>query len=288
MKKRIFYMVIALMLTVITVAVPCLPAKAEEEELGWSRVEGATDTQKFYDYADEIYDESEKEINDKLMALSKKYNIDVVGVICDDYPAEYAAKGDPIREFAMDFYAYADYYHEGQFCYDGIIFMLTLRDRSYALVSTGFVEGAIDSEGTEYIFGQVREDLSEDYFATAFREYANQVDVFMEAYEKGEPYINGKVPRTTGDWILYIGIVVGLALLIAFIRVSSLKADLKSVAKKTTATDYIVPGSLSLRKEKDYFLYRTTTRVKIESSSSSSGRSSSSSGRSFSGSSGHF
>jgi uncharacterized membrane protein YgcG len=66
-----------------------------------------------------------------------------------------------------------------------------------------------------------------------------------------------------------------------------LKAQLKSVAVKTEASDYIVPGSFNLRNSRDFFLYKTVSRVKRESSSSS-GSSHSSGGRSSSGGGGHY
>ena len=46
---------------------------------------------------------------------------------------------------------------------------------------------------------------------------------------------------------------------------------MKTAVKKTSAADYMEPGSFHLTKKRDYYLYTTTQRVKHEKQESSSG-----------------
>ncbi|MFA5586504.1 MAG: hypothetical protein WDA02_08180 [Saccharofermentanales bacterium] len=55
-------------------------------------------------------------------------------------------------------------------------------------------------------------------------------------------------------------IALALALLIALISVSGMKAKLKSVKKERTANQYVRQGSMNLRSQSDLFLHRNVTR----------------------------
>ena len=90
-----------------------------------------------------------------------------------------------------------------------------------------------------------------------------------------------------------LGIGIGAPCLIALAICSTFKAQMKTAKEKTTAEEYVVPGSAALRVRDDRFINRTETRVPIQTHSSSgrggsSGGSSFHSGGGFSGSSGKF
>ena len=63
---------------------------------------------------------------------------------------------------------------------------------------------------------------------------------------------------------LVIGIIAGVV--VAFI----LKGQLKSVKKRHTAREYVREGSMNIRRAGDFFLYRTVSKTKRQSSSSGS------------------
>ena len=56
-----------------------------------------------------------------------------------------------------------------------------------------------------------------------------------------------------------ISILIGIA--IAFVAVSVMKSQLKSVRRQTAANQYVTPGSLDLRVSTDQYLYENTTRT---------------------------
>ena len=56
----------------------------------------------------------------------------------------------------------------------------------------------------------------------------------------------------------------GIAFIVALIICSVKAASMKTAVKKTSAADYMEPGSFHLTKKRDYYLYTTTQRVKGE------------------------
>ena len=81
--------------------------------------------------------------------------------------------------------------------------------------------------------------------------------------------------------LLFIALIAG-AVLSFLIPMSVLKGQLKSVAPKAAATDYLRKGSMNLRVERDMFLFRNVSRV-AKPKNNSSGTHRSSSGRSHGG-----
>lgn len=59
--------------------------------------------------------------------------------------------------------------------------------------------------------------------------------------------------------LLLISIVIGVA--IGFVVVSVLKGQLRSVRRQSGAADYLAAGSLTLRVNRDRYLYQNTTRT---------------------------
>ena len=59
--------------------------------------------------------------------------------------------------------------------------------------------------------------------------------------------------------LLLISIVIGVA--IGFVVVSILKSQLRSVRRQSGAANYLDAGSLTLRINRDRYLYQNTTRT---------------------------
>lgn len=68
-------------------------------------------------------------------------------------------------------------------------------------------------------------------------------------------------------------ISVGVGLVVAFIVVSIMKGQLKSVRKQSGAGNYIKEGSFKLTRSNDFFLYRTVTKTEKPRNNSSGSRS---------------
>lgn len=61
--------------------------------------------------------------------------------------------------------------------------------------------------------------------------------------------------------LIYIGGSVLLGVLAAFIFVKSVKSKHKTVNKKSSANDYVIPGSLNITQSYEAFLYKNVTKT---------------------------
>ncbi len=224
----------------------------------------------------------------KLQAVSREYGCDVVVLTVD------SLGGKSPTEYADDFFDYNGYGRNSSA--DGILFMLSMEDRDWAISTCGRCIQAFTDNGQEYMFGKMKGDLSRDRFAAALDTYADTCAELLAQYAQGKPYDR---PQSTFYKIMHVSVPAGvlLALAVGFvlagIPLGSMKAAINNVRWQKNACDYSRQGSMQVQQSYDQFLYHNTSRVKIESSSSSSsgGGSSthtSSSGHSHGGSSGKF
>ena len=247
-------------------------AAEESEKVG----KGCSDNYRIYDYTDAIDDSEEEQLEQRLWNISNKYGVDVAVIIDWERPSsiesEYSYKDEVWRtnEYAHQFYNAYEYSD------DGVIFALVQSDRSWGIQGFGALEKTIGSK-YDSIFEEMKSDLSADRYGDAVGVFADEMESLLAGFKT--QWIKDLA------FIIVVSLVIGL--IIGLIRASALKAQLKSVAVKTEASDYIVPGSFNLRNSRDFFLYKTVSRVKRESSSSS-GSSHSSGGRSSSGGGGHY
>ena len=194
---------------------------------------------------------------------------------------------------------------------DGVLLLLSMNERDYALVGHG--------DRGETICGYESSWLVEDEFLDNFRNndwYGGFAD-YLEAcgkqltkLENGEDITEGadiitgpngqeyhayNAPGESKPMPAGLKLLIGLGApsLIALIVCSTFKAQMKTAKERTTAEEYVVPGSATLRIREDRFVNRTETRTRINTDSGSgrggsSGGSSFHSGGGFSGRSGKF
>ncbi|MDO4733513.1 MAG: TPM domain-containing protein, partial [Bacillota bacterium] len=170
---------------------------------------------------------------------------------------------------------------------DGVVLMLSMRDRDYTLMCDGsFGNYAFTDAGREDLTEFFLDNFSDDDWYGGFDDYLDAADDFLVNAEEGNPYSEDHPAMSSSDRILGIAIRVAIILLvpliIAFIWVAVLTSKMKSVAAAVEASTY-VSGQLHLNQSYEHYTYSTETRTKIESSSgggSSSGSSGSASGTS--------
>lgn len=259
--------------------------------------------------------------------------IDEAGLLSDDQIAvledladsiSYAADMDVViltvdslgsktsEEFADDYY---DYHHYGIGPDNsGILLLLAMKDRDWAISTCGDAIYAVTDYGIEQIFSAIAPYLAKGQYYSAFLEFLDQVLDYYDAYLKGEP-IDGYVSEYTGPgsfevgtqetvvhspgkqesfghkFVRCFGIALVIGLIVSGINLLIQRSAMNTLRKQFGAQDYIVPGSFQPRNFRDIFLYSQQTRTRIESSSSSGGGSSvhrSSSGSSHGGGHGKF
>ena len=218
-------------------------------------------TERLADFADLLDDGQEEELEAKLDQVSEDYGCDVVVV------TEETLDGAVPQDYADDFFDYYGYgYGEGK---DGILFLVSMEDRDWALSTHGYGITAFTDAGIQYVGGQMLDSLADGDYAQAFRIYAACCDDLIDQARAGHPFDKDDVPRKPmSATVPLICIAIGAAL--GFATVQGMKAQLKSVHKAGSAANYVRPGSMNLTGKQDLFLYSHVNRVKRETKSSSS------------------
>lgn len=241
------------------------------------------------DDAELLTERQQEQLLEKLDSISEKRQMDVVVV------TEYSLDGKTSTEYADDFFAYNGYgYGED---HDGILLLIGMEDRDWAITTTGKAITVFTDAGQEYMTDRFVSYLSSGDYYTAFATYADLCDEFIEHYDETDTaYDINNLPKEPFPWgiigigSLFIGFIPGI------ITVSVMKGKLKTVKPQAAATAYTRQGSLKITQRTDLFLYNVVNRTARPqdtggSSGGHSGGSSthhSSSGTSHGGSHGHF
>ena len=217
----------------------------------------------------------------KLDDISEREQVDIVIVTID------SLEGYTSTEYADDFFDYNGY---GMGVgYDGILLLISMEDRDWAISTHGFGITAFSDAGQRYLVDQFIGDLSNGNYSIAFNKFADISENFIIQAKNNKPYDTSNLPKKPLSPYLPIYTTI-IGAFIAFIITGIMRLQLKSVYSESTASNYLKDNSLKISESKDLFLYANLSKTKIEKSQSSSGSSthSSSSGRSHGGSSGKF
>lgn len=261
MKKRIFSLLGILLLTVCLIQ----PAFASDS------------ITRLVDEADLLTEIEEAALSAKLDEISIRQNMDVVIVTV------YSTGERTATEYADDTYDYSGYSE------DGVLLLISMDDREWAISTSGYGITAFTDAGLDYLTDQFADRMSAGELNDAFHRFAELCDEFITQARTGSPYDSGNLPKKPFSPILTGIVSLGIGFVIAFFRMNKWKNQLYSVQARAEAKDYVKGGSLKLTEQKDLFLYRRVDRrEKSESSSGGSSTHTSSSGKTHGGASGSF
>lgn len=195
--------------------------------------------ERLYDDGDLLSDAEEALIRARLDGVSERLGFDILIVTADD-----CATADDYTMISR-----ADYYYDNSLVY--------LADDAAILV--------MDISGECYIrtYGRLGDKIEEelDRFRTPVKgsavngKYKSACESFVslcdEIITDASSFDLGKN--------LVISIIVGVVA--ALITVLGMIAKLKTVGKKTNASDYVRQGSMVINERRDIFLYRTVRRI---------------------------
>lgn len=232
-----------------------------------------------YDGANLLTSSKQQELNDRLNSLSHKHDFDIFVVTTQ------SLEGKTSTAYADDFFDEHMYgMGSGE---DGILLLISMENRDWAISTCGFGIQAFTDAGQEYMVSQFKPYLSDGDFDEAFDCFVDLCDDYIVQAKKGKPYDSSSLPKKPIQlyWIV-IAIIGGC--LVSFIIMMCFKAQLKTVRYQPYAGDYV--SNLKINRQQDLYLYRNVTRRRKPEKTSSSGSSThrSSSGRTHGGSSGHF
>lgn len=231
MTKRIIAIIFAL-LFILSTSVYCLAAEGGEDVF-------------VYDGANLLSISDERELSDRLREISHADGVQVVVATVQ------STEGQSADYYVNYFYDSMDLgYGESR---DGILLLVSMSNRQYRILSNGSAADVITMDAIDSISESISSYLTEGDYYNAFLEYADMCDSYYR-FNLGEHIFIA----------LVIGIIAGVV--VAFI----LKGQLKSVKKRHTAREYVREGSMNIRRAGDFFLYRTVSKTKRQSSSSGS------------------
>lgn len=214
MKKR----VLALLVLIFLVFVPFVPAFASS----------SNGTPRVTDDADLLSDNEEKQLEDKLEKISKKYKCDVIIIT-----TESIGSSNP-NAYAHSFFTDNGFGIGKQ--KSGVSFLVSMEDRDWAVTahSKSAKKGAqkiFPYSKTDAIGEAVLSDLSAGRYYSALDTYANQVESYLKKYQMKK--------------IASVPISILVAFVISLIIMGSQKATLKSVHTQPAARSYLVTSNVS-------------------------------------------
>ena len=276
MKKKI----ISLLLTAALCLSLIIPASAADGPLFW----------------DDAYLLSDSECDTLLRQLEDirtRQDMDVVIVTVD------TLDGVDVQDAADYIYDYYDYGVGEE--KDGVLLLLSMEEREWAVSTTGFGRTVLDDHLDE-VMDNIMGDLGSGDYASAFSSFAAQCDALADQFPRET------VPQSQeDDWVSleefsgdtgsedsYIlfprsfDIVTslltsfGLSIAVAFLITTNMKHKLQTVTKQESAGNYLNAGLRHMDEGSDTYLHRSMAVMPVAEKKSSS-----QSGTSISHSSGH-
>lgn len=209
-------------------------------------------SQRVYDEADIFTEAQRAELERNIVQIREKYGVDVAIVTVKSL-----GRYNSIDYFAEDFFD-THYFGEGE-DRDGVELVLKMTG------GYGNREYYVDGHGVKGRY--VESHFNDDPFVEALRDnsYYRGALLFLEEAERkaGATTPVGRVKS-----LLPVFLIVGAV--IALITVLILRGKMKTAKARDNAADYVQKNSFRLTRSLDMYLYTTTQRTKIESSSGGS------------------
>jgi len=224
-----------------------------------------------------------QKLNDRASALTSKYQCEIRILIIPDMWVSDA------KEHAISVYKGSDFGYGAE--RSGIMMMLSMADRDYALIAHGYGNTVLTDHGRDVILNDYMLPLlKNNYYYEAFIVYLDKIEEFLMMAQAGTPfdvdtdeaYLAQQAESARAAKIVFN---ILIPLLVALIVCLIFRSQMKTARKQRAAANYIPDGGFVLTGSSDTYLYSTEVRRTIEDSSSSGGTTTSGG---FSGSSGKF
>lgn len=276
-KKSLKTILIALALFIACGMV--LPITALASSGSGNTIPSTRQVERLVDDADLLDSEEEAELLDMLDSYSEEVQMDICILTVSERDTY------SIEAFADDYYDYNGIGYGSD--RSGILLVLSMDDRSYALSTCGAAIEAFTDSTQEDMMDPVLEELSYNDYYYAFKKFATSSRSIALSYNNS--FIGDSNLRKS-DLIMYLVILVA-ALIIPLVPLSANIMSLNNIAFQKGADKY-KQGKLALSTNQDIYLSHHVKRVAIPKESRSGGGGSSthisSSGTTHGGSHGHF
>lgn len=223
----------------------------------------AANSEKVVDDAGLLTQEEEIQLQDRLVEIAEEFQCDVVVVTVQ------SLNGMSVQDYTDSYYYQHGYGYGSNI--DGIILLVSMRERQFHLGTRGKAIRIFTDYGLEVIDDKITPYLSDGEYAKAFQEFADLAEEFMQEAANGRAYDTNHTYRQPMNAGLRVLIAIGIGLLAAAIAMVILFQQLRSVRVRQEAREYVRNGSFHITRANDLFLYRTVARHKIERSSGGGG-----------------
>ena len=209
------------------------------------------------DSAEVLTEDEDNELEASLEELSVRQSFDVVIATIESLES---VDYDSMEAYADDLYDFCQFGYGSEM--DGVL-----------LLVSGIT--AFTDAGIQYLGEQMTPFMADGDYAGAFRTFVQWSDTYIDAARAGHPYDVNNLPREPLS-LMYLFLALGIGLVLAWVVVSVMKSQLRSVAFQENAASYVREGSMNLTNSRELFLYRDVHRTERpkESSSRDSGGSS--------------
>ena len=246
----------------ISVSLLILPTSAQEPD--WE----------MHDYANLLTSEQFYDLCLRIRELTAQYQTDFVILTVE------SLDGKSPQEYAND------YYDEKNCGFgpnrDGIMLLLAMNSRDYYFVANGSAtEKLAQAGGIAALEDKVVPHLSNGNYYLAFGMFLDTAAAIIDdptsipgaVYNDDFIYISfdDEVSYTLADRLQRVGIFAVIGLIVGFVTTFIMKRGMKTARAQKYAMDYVRSGSFHLTRKQDLYLYRTRTRVRVQSNNGSSG-----------------
>ncbi|MCM1578257.1 MAG: TPM domain-containing protein [Ruminococcus sp.] len=150
----------------------------------------------------------------------------------------------------------------------GVFLLLSINDREYEIYSYGpDNEQPLTAGNRDYITDSIQPYLADGDYYRAFSEFGRLAEKYVSEGDGSSGVMQIALDMT------FLTFLPGCAV-VSLIIVLVMKAGMKTARPEITAGNYVKGGSFHVTSSRDVYLYTSTTRRKIESSSSGSHHSS--------------
>ena len=222
------------------------------------------------DSAEVLTEDEDNELEASLEELSVRQSFDVVIATIESLES---VDYDSMEAYADDLYDFCQFGYGSDM--DGVLLLVSVGDRKWHISTCGYGITAFTDAGIQYLGQQMTPFMADGDYAGAFRTFVQWSDTYIDAAREGHPYDVNNLPREPLS-LMYLFLALGIGLVLAWVVVSVMKSQLRSVAFQENAASYVREGSMNLTNSRELFLYRDVQRTKHveEKDSDSSGGSS--------------
>ncbi len=210
------------------------------------------------DEAELLTYQQEEDLASFAQSITNEYGMDVAIVIVP------SLDGKSAQAYADDYYDYNGYGIGED--YSGVLFLLAIEDREYAISTCGEAIDALSDQDIDGLLDCVYYDFRAGNYHAGLRAYLEQLESEFYYYSQ---------QKSTGSADPNYGAVGAISLAIGAgaggIGLAAMRSGMKTVQPQVGAQSYLVNNSFSLPGNQNTFLYSRTSRTRIQTPSSPGG-----------------